>query len=540
MPTPALRSALHAALSPLGPRRPSATDADLLASFASAGDESAFAELVRRHGGLVLGASLRAVGDHGTAEDVFQAAFLLLARKASSVSWGPTVGPWLYQAVRRIAFKARAVAARRPRAPLPRDAAAPPEDPAAGLVRAESLAALDEALAALPARLRDPLVLCYLEGLTRDEAAAALRCSPATIKGRVARGRERLRRLLERRGVSLSVALSGLLVSECGRLGGRGRDYGAGGGGVRRDRVRPAEGAGPAVRHVGRGEGGRRAVRPGPGVRRRGRRAGRADQQARRNRRSGRPAPPRPAAAANGDPIPAGAVARFGDRRMIGPDEPTWVGFSPDGKKVASMGGSGVTVWDAVTGRRLIDRKRYDARNALGWRADGTGVAVVVLGDGSHFVSAFTDPNERLPAPPPVRAKPAPGWGPDGIAPFALSPDGTRLAVVRDPTGRRFTIDVLLATTGRAVSDLKRDRTLGPFDGPFREIRYAAGGGLMVLSAQGGGGGLVPLARRSREERGRPDHEHPQAGGERPAAHAQPVRRRPARRPRTTGEARSQ
>jgi hypothetical protein len=92
-----LRSVLHTTLSAL--RRPASTDADLLAAFASARDEAAFAELVHRHGALVLGASLRTVGDRGTAEDVFQATFLLLARKASSISWGPTVGPWLYQAV---------------------------------------------------------------------------------------------------------------------------------------------------------------------------------------------------------------------------------------------------------------------------------------------------------------------------------------------------------------------------------------------------------------------------------------------------------
>ena len=94
MPTTALRSVLLTTLSTLR-RGPSPTDADLLAAFASYRDESAFAELVRRHGPLVRGASLRTVGDHGTAEDVFQATFLLLARKAASVSWGPTVGPWL-------------------------------------------------------------------------------------------------------------------------------------------------------------------------------------------------------------------------------------------------------------------------------------------------------------------------------------------------------------------------------------------------------------------------------------------------------------
>ena len=134
-----LRSVLQTTLSAL--RRPSSTDADLLASFASAGDESAFAELVRRHDALVLGTSLRTVGDRGIAEDVFQATFLLLARKASSISWGPTVAPWLYQAVRRIGAKARAGAARQSFSPRIPDVPAPATDPAAALARTEIRAA---------------------------------------------------------------------------------------------------------------------------------------------------------------------------------------------------------------------------------------------------------------------------------------------------------------------------------------------------------------------------------------------------------------
>ena len=109
-----------------------------------------------------------------------------------------------------------------------------------------------------------------------------------------------------------------------------------------------------------------------------------------------------------GDPLPPGAVARLGTRRLIGPSEPRWVGISPDGTKVASQSWNGVTVWDAATGRLLVEREAYRAREgAVGWRKDGTGVALVRLPDWSYFVSAFTDPIERLPNPLPAAGPPA-------------------------------------------------------------------------------------------------------------------------------------
>ncbi len=385
-------------------------DADLLRAFASVRDEAAFTELVRRHGRLVRGAAWRMVGDSDTVEDVFQAAFLLLARKAASIAWRPTVGPWLYQAACRLAAKARVRAARRrPMSPINQDVPAPATDPCAGLAWSEVRTALDRALGALPARLRDPLVLCYLEGLTRDEAAVALGCSPAALKGRVTRGRERLRRLLAGRGLSLPSALAAPLVGESALQAGVPAA-------VARAAVafRTTGAAAPAVRELLRGTlagwklaGGlvglalTCATAIGLAV----------------ARPAADPAPP-PAAAAHhaaaespktaddafGDPLPDGAVARLGTRRFCGPlaFAPTWISFSKDGKKIVSTGGNqapgSLVVWDVNTGRRLVERAQYTAV-AAGWRADGTGVAVVLLMDGSYFVSAFTDPNENVPAP---------------------------------------------------------------------------------------------------------------------------------------------
>jgi WD40 repeat protein len=181
-------------------------------------------------------------------------------------------------------------------------------------------------------------------------------------------------------------------------------------------------------------------------------------------------------------------VARLGTQRLLGPDDPTSVAFSHDGTKVAVANRSVadwciVAAWDAVTGRLLVERTDYRALvTAIAWRADGTGVAVVRLRDQSAFVSAFTDPAQKLPNPPPApQAAAAQLPGPD-VDYLALSPDATQVAVARDPGGARFTIDLLAATPGRALADLPRQRTLGPFPGPCRELRYTAAGRLAFLS----------------------------------------------------------
>src|SRR5947209_4705205 len=89
---------------------PAANDADpeLLRRFAQAHDEGAFAALVRRHGPLVLGVCRRILGNDHDAEDAFQAAFLVLARKAGALPWQPSVSGWLYQVATRVALRLRA------------------------------------------------------------------------------------------------------------------------------------------------------------------------------------------------------------------------------------------------------------------------------------------------------------------------------------------------------------------------------------------------------------------------------------------------
>jgi RNA polymerase sigma factor (sigma-70 family) len=182
------------------------TDRDLLERFSRQQDQEAFALLVDRHGPMVLGVCRRLLHDAHTADDAFQATFLVLARKAGSVCWHTSVGGWLYEAAYRIAFRARGEAERRRFH----------ERQAGNLSRAESLseeerrelrAVLDEELSRLPRKYSNPLVLCYLEGKTNEEAARELGWTKGTVSGRLARARDLLRGRLARRGLALSAAL---------------------------------------------------------------------------------------------------------------------------------------------------------------------------------------------------------------------------------------------------------------------------------------------------------------------------------------------
>jgi RNA polymerase sigma factor (sigma-70 family) len=193
-------------------RRSPASEGELLDRFVRDGDETAFAALVDRHGPRVFGLCRWLLGHEQDAEDVFQATFLLLARRASTVSKRASVGSWLYGVAYRLALKQRAITARR----RERERSATPvpvPDPVAAVTWRELRAVLDEELGRLPDRYRAPLLLCYFEGLTQDEAARRLGWKPRTVKARLARGRDLLRRRLPRRGLTLSAALTGSLVA---------------------------------------------------------------------------------------------------------------------------------------------------------------------------------------------------------------------------------------------------------------------------------------------------------------------------------------
>jgi RNA polymerase sigma factor (sigma-70 family) len=183
------------------------TDGDLLARWSAGTDPSALEQLIRRHGGMVLGVCRRLLGDTPDAEDAFQATFLVLVRKAAALARPEQVAGWLHGVALRVAHKARAQRARRrerevtivdPVAPTP------PDD------TSELRRVLDEELDRLPEKYRLPIVLCELEGRTIDEAARLLGWPKGTVAGRLSRGRELLRqRLSRRRGLALPLFLAG-------------------------------------------------------------------------------------------------------------------------------------------------------------------------------------------------------------------------------------------------------------------------------------------------------------------------------------------
>jgi len=183
-------------------------DGDLVRRFAD-GDQAAFAELVRRHGRLVLGVCRRVLHHAHDAEDACQAVFVLLARKAAGLRDPDRLTAWLHGVAVRVARKARALRRRQQE----RDAARPvPVTAGPDRLLDDLLADLDEGLHALPARYRETLILHYLEGLTQAETARRLNCPPGTVAARLSRGRELLRRSLARRGVAVSASAVAALL----------------------------------------------------------------------------------------------------------------------------------------------------------------------------------------------------------------------------------------------------------------------------------------------------------------------------------------
>ena len=187
----------------------------LLESYATQRDERAFEELVARHGPMVLGVCRRVLHNDQAAEDAFQATFLVLIRKARALDHDKPLGNWLYTVAYRLALRIRANEARR----LEREAQAARRRPHSEryvTTTGDQAVVLDEELQRLPARHRVPLVLCYLEGKTNEQAAEVLGCPRGSMSARLAQAREHLRTCLARRGYAVPAAGIATLLASAG------------------------------------------------------------------------------------------------------------------------------------------------------------------------------------------------------------------------------------------------------------------------------------------------------------------------------------
>ena len=157
-------------------------------------EQAAFSALVERHGPMVLGVCRQVLGNRHDAQDAFQATFMVLARKAGSVHNAESLASWLHGTALRVAVRAKLDEARR-RVHEQRCATMKMKEQERSdtTVRSEPFAELHEEIARLPQRYREPVVLCYLEGLTSEQAAVRIGCPAGTVWSRLSTARQRLR-----------------------------------------------------------------------------------------------------------------------------------------------------------------------------------------------------------------------------------------------------------------------------------------------------------------------------------------------------------
>jgi len=185
-------------------------DRELLARFVEHQDEAAFTVLIERHGPMVLGVCQRALRNAHDAEDACQATFLVFARKADSIRKTESLSSWLHGIACRIAANLKRSRIRAKK--REQRVASPIEQSNASANWQEVQTILDEEVADLPERYRGPLLLCYWEGKTRDEAATQLSMTAGKLHGLLERGRELLRDRLTKRGLTLSGALCASMI----------------------------------------------------------------------------------------------------------------------------------------------------------------------------------------------------------------------------------------------------------------------------------------------------------------------------------------
>lgn len=202
------------------PIEPKDNSTELLRRFVDHKDQSAFTALVELHGPLVFDVCRRVLRDRHAAEDAFQAVFHVLAKKGATIQRPHLLGNWLYGVAYRVSQKAKTTSARRKNYESQAatmtggESKNPIGEPNLQVAWQEMRSVLDEELNRLPQKLRDPIILSYLEGRTHVEVAEALNIPLGSVSGRLAKARDTLRQRLARRGVAFSLGALGLAMAK--------------------------------------------------------------------------------------------------------------------------------------------------------------------------------------------------------------------------------------------------------------------------------------------------------------------------------------
>jgi RNA polymerase sigma factor (sigma-70 family) len=429
----------------LAPQAAGVPDADLVRRAFRGGDGAAFELLLWRHGGMVWGVCRRLLGHTHDAEDAFQATFLALARKGSSIGDGNAVAAWLHRVAVRAALAARARRSRR--GEIERLTAFPPDvaddsDPPRDAAGRDLRRLLDEEIGRLPTRYRLAFILCELQGRSRAAAADELNCAVGTVESRLSRARGLLRRRLARRGLGLPAVLVIHAVPASLRATALAR--------VAPESIAPAAVAALAAQAL-RG--------PLPWARLAAAAALLAACVGVATLRTvaGGPDPVTPAApvtppapgdpARNGEPLPQEAVARVGSPRLRHADQIQDVVFSPDSRLIASVGRDGfIRVWDAATGAA---RHRFPIlageQAVLAFAADGKSLLFagpmppdpvkVFTPVALRRFDLATGKEDAIPLPGNKAVAYGPAFAPDGSA-FGFTADNQEYHVVAVPSGK--------------------------------------------------------------------------------------------------------
>jgi RNA polymerase sigma factor (sigma-70 family) len=422
------------------------SDRQLLAEFAAGRDQGAFAALMQRHGAMVWGVCRGILRDGADAEDAFQAVFLVLVQRAGSLHEGIPLGGWLHTVAYRIALKAKARADRRRAREREAITVANrnPADVAAEVDDRECRGVLHEELQRLPEKYRVPLVLCYLEDKTQENAARELGLPAGSMSKRLSQARELLRKRLSRRGLTLPAAGLASLLAERGaeavppvlaantlRAALLLAANPASIAGVSTSVLALVDSASHvmflsklkialvlALLVAGAGAGAellveRRISTEPPAV------AVQSMEAVEPAAESVPPVTPEqrpPRTDQAGDPLPPAALARLGTTRLRHSGVVWQTAFAPDSKTIVATSQSGLHFWDVVKGSEIRRLTSGFGGYVAAFSPDGKAVATTIRGR-----LCLVDPSSGK-----VRAKFAGEQNPDTIV--AFSPDGKLLA----------------------------------------------------------------------------------------------------------------